>query len=147
MRTDPRRVDFRRACVAVVLCASLIAMTTQTAVAAAPPLSDALGALGDLAKQAQDQSRSEADRLPLIEALGQWQTEQVRPPLLALLGDPIPSIRAAAARALGWPGNRAAVAALKERAEVPGEAPAVRAGALEALGRIGDDSARDVMVS
>ncbi len=112
-----------------------------------PPLSDAAGPLAELAKQAQDPGKQEADRVALIAALGQWETDQVRDPLLALLGDPLPAIRAAAARALGWKGNVAVVAPLKQRVEAPGEAAAVRAGALEALGKIGDESARSLLVS
>jgi HEAT repeat protein len=112
-----------------------------------PRLSDAAAALETLGKQAQDSSRPEADRIQLIDALGQWQTEQVRPVLLILLEDQLPAIRAAAARALGWPGNRESVKALIERVEAKAEAPPVKAAALEALGRIGDASARPLLVS
>ncbi len=114
--------------------------------ASSPPLSNAGPVLEQLGAQARDQSRSEVERLQLIGALGQWGTSQVREPLIALLKDPLPSLRAAAARSLGWPGNREAVAALRERVETPGEAPAVRAAALEALGRIGDPSVRGLLL-
>jgi len=112
-----------------------------------PPLSNAGPVLEELAIQAQDRSRSELERLSLIGVLGLWGTPQVREPLIALLNDPLPSLRAAAARSLGWPGNREAVTALRERVEAPAEAPAVRAAALEALGRIGDPSARAEILS
>jgi HEAT repeat protein len=132
---------------AAVISLSLTAMVTDSAAQSAPHLSDAGPLLDVISKHAQDRSQPEADRLKMIEALGQWGTEQVRAPLLALLGDPLPSIRVAAARALGWPGNREAVAALRQRAESPAEIPAVRAAALDALGRIGDDSARPLLLS
>ncbi len=115
--------------------------------AEAPPLSNAGSALEALAAQARDPSRSELERFGLILALGQWGTAQVREPLVALLKDPLPSLRAAAARALGWPGNREAVAALRGRVEAPEEVAAVRAAAAEALGRIGDPSARAVVLA
>lgn len=108
----------------------------------AVPLSNAGPVLEGLAAEARDPGRSERERLQLVQTLGQWGTAQVREPLLALLGDPLPSIRAAAAGALGWPGNREAVDALVKRVEAPGEEVAVRAAALRALGRIGDPSAR-----
>lgn len=130
-----------------VLSLSLTALPTFSAAQSAPPLSDAEPPLEIVARQAQDRSRSEAERLQLIQALGRWGTEQVRTPLLALLADPLASIRAAAARALGWPGNREAVAALRERVEAPAEAAAVRTAALEALAGIGDDSARPLLLS
>jgi HEAT repeat protein len=113
----------------------------------APPLSDAGPALEALSTQVKDASRPEAERIQLIEVLGQWEAAQVRAPLLAVLADPLVSIRAAAARALGWRGNVDAVAALRARFEAPGEASAVRAAALEALGQIGDDSTRALLVS
>jgi len=106
------------------------------------PLSNAGPVLEALAAEARDPGRPELERLQLVRALGEWGTSQVREPLLALLGDPLPSIRAAAARALGWPGNQGAVDALVKRLEAPGEEAAVRAAALQALGRIGDPSAR-----
>jgi HEAT repeat protein len=122
-------------------------VSTGGAAPEAPALSDAAPVLDSLSKQAQDRSRPEAERVALIEALGQWQTAQVRDPLLALLGDPSAAIRAAAAQGLGWPRNHEAVEALRQRAEAPAEEPAVKAAAVGALGRIGEDSARGLLVA
>jgi len=66
---------------------------------------------------------------------------------VAVLKDPLPAIRAAAAQALGWPGNDEAVPALRERVETPGEAAAVRAAAVRSLGRIGDRSVRALVIT
>jgi HEAT repeat protein len=131
----------------VVLLFFLTAAHTDGAAQSAPSLSDADTLLNTVAKRAQDASLPEAERLGMIATLGQWGTEQVRAPLLGLLGDPLPSIRAAAARGLGWPGNREAVAALQERVEAPSEPAAVRAAAVEALGHIGDDAARPLVLT
>jgi HEAT repeat protein len=100
-----------------------------------------------LAVQAQDTSLPEAERVELVKALGGWGTEQVRDALLALLKDSLPSIREAAAAGLSWRGNGEAVRALRERAEAAGEAPGVRAAALDSLGKIGDPSARDAVLA
>jgi HEAT repeat protein len=129
------------------LALSLVRVAAAGAAPGAPPLSDAAPVLDDLGKQIQDRSRSEAERLQTIDLLRQWATEQVRAPLIAVLGDPLASLRAASAQALGWPGNRGAVAALRERVEAAGEVVAVRAAALGALERIGDDSARPLLLS
>src|SRR4030095_4238240 len=69
------------------------------------PLSNAGPALQALAAQAQDASLPEAERVDSVKALGGWGTAQVRDVLLALLKDPLPSIREAAAIGLGWGGN------------------------------------------
>ena len=61
--------------------------------------------------------------------------------------DSLPSIREIAAIGLGWRGNGEAVPALRERVEAPGEAPGVRAAALDSLGKIGDASARDAVLA
>ena len=82
-----------------------------------------------------------------MRLLGEWGTAQVREPLVAVLKDPLPAIREAAARALGWEGNREAASALRERVEAPGETPAVRVAALDSLGKIGDDSVRDAVLA
>jgi HEAT repeat protein len=111
------------------------------------PLSNAGPALQALAVQAQDTSLPEAERVDLVKALGSWGTGQVRDVLLALLKDSLPSIREAAATGLGWRGNGEAVRALRERVEAPGETPGVRAAALDSLGRIGDQSARDAVLA
>jgi HEAT repeat protein len=66
---------------------------------------------------------------------------------VALLKDSLPSIREAAAKGLGWRGNSEAVPALRERAEAPGEAPAVRAAAFDSLGKIGDPSVRGAILA
>ena len=123
-----------------------VSVVASTGLSAAP-LSDAGPALQALAVQAQDTSLPEADRVELVKALGAWGTEQVRDALLALLRDPLPSIREAAAAGLGWRGNGAAVRALRERVEAAGEAPGVRAAALDSLGKIGDPSARDAVLA
>jgi HEAT repeat protein len=138
----------RRALRLILMVLSLLlnAMRADSAAQNQPRLSDS-GSLLDLARQAQDRSLPEAERLNMIRALGQWGTEQVRAPLLALLADPLPSIRAAAARGLGWRGNREAVSILRGLVEAPAEGPALRAAALQALGRIGDDSARPAVLS
>ena len=111
------------------------------------PLSNAGPALQALAVQAQDTSLPEAERLDLVKALAGWGTAQVRDVLLVLLKDSLPSIREIAATGLGWRGNGEAVPALRERVEAPGEAPGVRAAALDSLGKIGDPSARDAVLA
>lgn len=111
------------------------------------PLTNAGPLLEEYGKQAQDTSRSELERSQIIGLLGLWATDDVRAPLIALLGDTSPVIRAAAARALGWEGNKGATPALKALLEAPGEKVEVRVAALEALGRIGDDSVRDAVVA
>jgi len=110
-------------------------------------LSDAGPALDEMGKRLEDQSRPEAERLQIIGVFEQWASAQVRPPLVAVLKDPLPKIRAAAARALGWPGNHEAVPALRERAETPGEAAVVKAAAVRSLGRIGDRSVRALVIT
>src|SRR5262245_15174961 len=141
MRTVGRPLSWMGVVAAALICASPVAAIAQSATTPAP-LSDVAGPLENLTKQAHDQTKPEAERVPVIEALGQWATDQVRPPLVSLLADPLPGIRAAAARALGWHGNKAAVAPLRGRVEAAGEDPLVRAAALDALGRIGDESTR-----
>lgn len=138
----------RRRC-AVAGGSLLIALAALTPAAAqtAPPLSNADPTLVELGKQVQDASLPEPERLALVKLLGEWGTAQVRGPLLALLKDPLPAIRAAAATGLGWEGNREAVPALRERIEAPGETPVVRAVALDSLGKIGDDSVREVVLA
>jgi HEAT repeat protein len=115
--------------------------------AGAPPLSTAGPALNEMGRQLEDQNRPAAERLQIIRAFEEWATAQVRPALVAVLKDPLPEIRAAAARALGWPGNHEAVPALRERVETPGEAAVVKAAAVRSLGRIGDRSVRALVIS
>jgi HEAT repeat protein len=115
--------------------------------AAAPPLSSAGPVLAEFGKQIEDTSRPTLERLDLIKTFGDWATAEARPPLVAVLKDPQPEIRAAAARALGWPGNDEAVPALRERIETPGEVAAVKAAAVRSLGRIGDRSTRALVIA
>lgn len=111
------------------------------------PLSTAGPPLQELGRKAQDTSLPEAERLDMVRVLAQWGTAQVRDPLVVLLQDPVPAIRELAARGLGWEGNREASAALRARVEAAGETTAVRAAALDSLGKIGDDSARDTVLA
>ena len=111
------------------------------------PLSDAGPALQALAAQAQDASLPEAERIDLVKALGGWGTAQVRDALLALVKDPLPSIRQAAVTGLGWRGNAEAVPALRELAQAPAETAEIRAAALDSLGKIGDPSARAAVLA
>jgi HEAT repeat protein len=113
----------------------------------AAPFSDAQPMLEDIGKLALDNRLTEADRLQLIAALGKWGTAQVRAPLIELLKDPSASIRGAAANALGWQGNREAIAALRERVDATDETAQVRALAVEAIGRIADESTRDALLA
>ena len=115
--------------------------------AGAAPLSPTWPILDELGKQLEDRSRPAAERIEIILTFEEWARAQVRPPLIAVLKDPLPAIRAAAARALGWPGNNEAVPALRERVETPGEVAAVRAAAMSSLGRIGDRSARALVIT
>jgi HEAT repeat protein len=132
------------ACGAVAL---LLMCVPAQPTAGAPPLSSAGPVLEEMGKKLEDRSRPALERLEIIKTFGDWAKAQVRPPLVAVLKDQQPEIRAAAARALGWPGNDEAVPALRERVETPGETVAVKAAAVLSLGRIGDRSARALMVS
>ena len=115
--------------------------------AGAAPVSVAWPILDELGKQLEDRSRPTKERLEIILTFGEWAGAQVRPPLVAVLKDPLPEIRAAAAQALGWPGNDEAVPALRELVETPGEAAAVKAAAVRSLGRIGDRSVRALVIT
>lgn len=132
-----------RGTLALVLCW----LPSEGKAAGPPPLSNVEPALEELGKGLTDQSRPVAERLEIIQALGGWATAQVQAPLLAALKDPLPELRAAAARALGWRGNREAVAALRERIDMSGETAAVRAAAVHSLGSIGDQSVRALVVA
>ena len=125
----------------------VLSFASQGWAAAPAPLSNVEGALAQLTKDLADQSQPVAQRLEIVRALGGWGGEQVRAPLLSALKDPAAELRAAAARSLGWPGNREAVAALRERVESPEEATLVKAAAVESLGIIGDRSNRPLVVS
>ena len=130
-----------------VALALLFCPVGQARAADEPRFSNAEPVLQEIAKQLQDQSLPEAERLAIVKILGDWKAAQVRAPLLATLDDTSPAMRAASARALGWEGNREAVTALRRRLEAPGEVAIVRAAALEALGVIGDASVRDVVLA
>lgn len=132
------------ACGAVAL---LVMCVPAQPSAGAPPLSSAWPVLDEMGKKLEDQSQPVRERLEIIKTFGDWAKAQVRPPLVAVLKDPQPEIRAAAARALGWKGNDEAVSALQERVETPGETVAVKAASVLSLGRIGDRSARALVVS
>ena len=111
------------------------------------PLSNADAALAQLAKDLADQTRPVAQRIEVVRVLGGWSGPPVRGPLLAALKDPSPELRAVSARALGWPENREAIAALRERFEAPDEAAIVKAAAVESLGIIGDPANRPLVVA
>jgi len=115
--------------------------------AGAPPLSSAGPVLEELGRQIEDRSRPTLERLELIRTFGVWASAEARPPLVAVLKDPQPEIRAAAAQSLGWPGNDEAVPALRERVETPGELAVVKAAAVRSLGRIGDRSVRALVIA
>jgi HEAT repeat protein len=122
-------------------------LSSEGRAAGPAPLSNVEPVVGELGKGLADQSRPVAERLEIIRAFGGWATAQVRGPLLAALKDPLPALRVAAARALGWPGNREAVAALRERVDSSGDTAAVRAAAVHSLGTIGDPLVRALVVA
>jgi HEAT repeat protein len=124
----------------------LTAVGAQPA-AGVPTSSPAFPALEEMGQKLQDRSQPSQERLEIIAAFGEWAGAQVRPPLVAVLKDPLPAIRAAAAQALGWPGNDEAVSALRERVEDPGEVAGVKAAAVRSLGRIGDRSVRALVIT
>jgi HEAT repeat protein len=132
------------ACGAVVL---LLMCVPAQPTAGAPPLSSAGPVLEEMGRKLEDRSQPALERLEIIKTFGVWAKAQVRPSLVAVLKDQEPEIRAAAARALGWPGNDEAVSALRERVDTPGETMAVKAAAVRSLGTIGDRSARALVVS
>jgi HEAT repeat protein len=111
------------------------------------PLSSVDAAVAEFGKELTDPGRPLAERLEVVRAFGGWATAQVRPPLMIVLKDPAPELRAAAAQALGWPGNREAVAGLRDRIEAADEVQAVKAEAIRSLGRIGDPSVRPLVVT
>jgi len=111
------------------------------------PLSSAEPILEEMGKKIEDRNVPTPERLEVIRLLGEWASPGARPALLTVLKDPDPQIRAAAAKALGWPGDDEAVAPLKERAGAPGEVASVRAAAIRSLGQIGDRSVRPLVVA
>src|SRR5262245_8294485 len=130
-------------CMAVLLLANV---PVQPA-AAATPLSNAGPVLDEMAKQLENQSLPVSERVQILKTFGEWQTAQVRQPLVAVLKDPSPEIREAAARALGWRGNNDAAAPLRQLIETPGEPAAVKATAMRSLGIIGDASVRPLVIA
>jgi HEAT repeat protein len=127
--------------------AALVLLSQLAAPAAAVELSNAPSVLAPLMKQALDPSLSEADRAEAVKLLADWPSSLTAPTLLAALRDPSEQVRAAAARGLGWKGNRDAIPALRERAEAADEKPDVRAWALRSLAAIEDESARDLLLA
>jgi HEAT repeat protein len=114
---------------------------------AGTPLSNAAPVLEDLGRRVTDRSVPKGDRLEIIRTLGEWATDQVTGPLVTLLGDPEPDVRAAASTALGWSGNSPAVKPLQGRATASGESVAVRAAAVRSLGQIGDAAGRPTVLA
>lgn len=125
----------------------LVALLFVSSAHAAAPLSTAAPILQQVAQRARDASLDERERVEAIGVLGQWATADVRGPLLDVLRDPKADIRAAAARALGWPDNDPAIAPLRARVEDPAEPATVRVAALVALAKIGKAVPRDVFVA
>jgi HEAT repeat protein len=141
----PSQIRIARALLLLVP-AVLVAWLAFPPTLAAAPLSTAAPILAQLAAQAKDQSLDQVERLEALQVLAQWHTAEVLPPLLDLLKDPAREIRSVAARGLGWSGNLAAIGPLKDRALDTTEDAGVRAGALEALVKIGDASIRPMLV-
>jgi HEAT repeat protein len=138
----------RASCGRVVGAAGLVVLSQAGAAGGAPvQMSNASAVLAPLMKQAEDRTLPEAERLEIIRILGDWASPETAAPLLAALSDPSEQVRAAAARGLGWRGNRAAIPALRERAEATDEKPEVRAWALRSLAGIEDESIRDVLLA
>lgn len=107
----------------------------------AAPAGQTLPVFRELERIASDPAAQKSERLSAIDGLGRGAHPSVVPTLLAVSQDPDPEIRASAVSALGWAGNRAALAALLARASAADEAPPVRKAAIAALGRIGDPAA------
>jgi HEAT repeat protein len=124
----------------------LLAWCSLASTAVAAPLSSAGPGLAELIAEAKDPSLDPGERVHSINALGKWATPEVRAPLIELLKDPVAEIRSAAARGLGWPGNREAIAVLKPRVVDKTEQTGVRQAAIGALVKIGDTSVRELLV-
>ena len=114
--------------------------------ATAAPLSNAGAALSQLAKDLADQSQPVSQRIEIIRALSQWPSPQTLTALVGALKDPSEELRATAARGLGWPGNREGAPALRAVVASPEETPLVKAGAVEALGLIGEPPDRALLI-
>jgi HEAT repeat protein len=135
----------RRRWIGSVLTLLVSALAQGQAVESAP-MSNIESALGEVGQALSDLNRPLAERQEMLKALEGWTTPAARDHLLAALKDPAPEIRAGAAAALGWPGNRDAVTVLRARFEATDEPASVRTAALGALGRIGDPSTRPLML-
>lgn len=95
----------------------------------------------ELERIASDHAETKANRLAAIDGLGKSAHPSVVPALLALLTNPDPELRVAAATALGWKENQAAVGPLLARATDAQEPVEIRVAAIGALGQIGDAAA------
>jgi HEAT repeat protein len=126
--------------------AALLGWGWLTVTEGAAPLSNTGAALTEVVAGARDQNLDLGQRLQSIGVLRKWASPEVRGPLMELLKDPAPEIRAAAAKGLGWPGNTPAVMGLAERVADKREQGAVRAAAIEALVKIGDKAVREQIV-
>ena len=123
----------------------LVLALSFTGLAANPaPLSNVDATLAQLAKDLADQNQPVAQRIEIIRALSGLGSPRVAS-LVAALKDPSEELRATA-RGLGWRGNLEAAAALREVVAAPGETGLVKAGAVEALGLIGDPPDRAILV-
>jgi HEAT repeat protein len=124
-----------------------LALSCHPREASPAPLAKFDAALTQLATELADQSLPVSHRIGVVRALAGWATPEARPPLLAALKDPSPEIRENAALGLGWPGNREATPELRALVEDPEQPTTVKAGALEALGVIGDPATRPLLVA
>jgi HEAT repeat protein len=140
-----RRTAHRLRVTAIAL--SLVLASLAGTANAKPALSNADAILAGFAAQLEDRTRPAAERLQTIRMFKEWSTPQVSAPLIAVLNDPSPEIRQAAADALGFSGGPGAVKALRERIASPDEPSGVKAAAMMSLGRIGDESARPVLLA
>ena len=133
--------------IAATLMLVVSALAHPGARAESTPLSNTDAAVDELGKSLTDRSRPVNERLETLKALEGWATPEARRHLLIALTDPAAEIRAGAAATLGWPGNTEAVPALRARIEAADETPAVKAAALNALGRIGEPTVRPLVLT
>jgi HEAT repeat protein len=124
-----------------------LSLSSYGGTASPAPLANFDTALAQLAKDLADPELPAAQRIEIIRTMSGWGTPEIRGPLLAALKDPSPEIRATAAIGLGWPKNVEAAPALRALAENPQEPLLVKAGALQALGVIGDPASRPLLVA
>ncbi|MGH7334647.1 MAG: HEAT repeat domain-containing protein [Candidatus Rokuibacteriota bacterium] len=130
------------------MCAGVLVLAWCSLVSAvdAAPLSSTSAALAGLTAQAKDGTLDPAERVQAIEVLGKWATAEVRDPLIELLKDPAPEIRAAAAKGLGWPGNIPAIGPLSQIVLDKTGQSTVREAAVGALVKIADKSVRQLVI-